>query len=452
MPDDVTLNPGADGAVVATDEISDRHFQKVKTVFGPDGQSQDVEAHHQRALPVGLYVPDSPAIDAFARIRVGTPETLGAFKQVSSVHNPLLFLDDTAGTASVTHQTNRASTFLTVGTDQNDFAMRQTKKHYRYQPGKSLQVILTGVFGAGQVGTRQRLGLFNAENGLFFQLEGTTLSVVVRSFVTGSAVDTAIPQASWNIDVMDGTGPSGKTLDITKGQIFLLDFQWLGLGRVRFGFFIDGCLHYVHETMSANVISSVYMTSPVLPIRYEIENTSNVASSTTLEQVCFGVMSEGGHREIGLGRAASRGVVETSIGTTKKPVLSIRIGSGFVGSQIIDLIMDVASDGAANTWLWEIHINPTIGVGTAASWTPVPDSIVEVDIARDGDVTADGFILDNGIGTNQVRLARANVFDPVEDLVLGHSLAGVPDELVLTVITTGGSNNFIGGLSWKEIA
>jgi hypothetical protein len=202
----------------------------------------------------GLNLPvqfgDSPSIDAFARARFSQPFTLFDSKQIwddpdiaNNAENYPLFWDNqevSGGGTSTAFNVNRASTILGVSLNTAGERVRQTKQRFNYQPGKSQVGIFTCINLGSTSGIAKRVGLFDDANGLFFQSQDGVVSVVVRSFATGVAVDTAIPQSSWNKDKMDGTGASGVTLDFAKSQIPFVDFEWLGVGRVRFGWFVDG--------------------------------------------------------------------------------------------------------------------------------------------------------------------------------------------------------------------
>lgn len=83
-------------------------------------------------------------------------------------------------------------------------------------------------------------------------------------------VDTRIPQSEWNIDKMDGTGPSGYNMDLAKMQMFYIDYSWYGAGSIRWGVrATDGNVQYVHKLVNNNVNQEAYMRSGNLPGRYE---------------------------------------------------------------------------------------------------------------------------------------------------------------------------------------
>ncbi len=80
-------------------------------------------------------------------------------------------------------------------------------------------------------------------------------------------------QTEWNLDKMDGTGPSGYKLDISKMQMAYIDYTWYGAGHIRYGFRGPmGDIVYVHKVANNNVNTSAYMRSGNLPARFEVFN------------------------------------------------------------------------------------------------------------------------------------------------------------------------------------
>ena len=148
--------------------------------------------------------------------------------------------------------------------------------------------------------------------------------------VTGAVVDTPAPQSTWLYDKLDGTGPSGITLDLTQAQIFWTDIEWLGVGSVRCGFVINGQLIHCHSFHHANLLSSTYITTASLPLRYEIKNTGAVSGGSTLKQICSSVISEGGYELRGdqksVGTAVNSPKALTTAGTYY-PAVSLQLKS-----------------------------------------------------------------------------------------------------------------------------
>jgi hypothetical protein len=241
----------------------------------------------------------------------------------------------TIGTGSnVSHNRNTASVILQAGAASGDGAIRQSHRYLPYVPGKSQQIQMTFVWGAAVANVRRRSGYFNGDNGLFIEQDIDAVRLVRRTNVTGTPTDTSIDQADWNLDTLDGNGPSRQTLDFTKIQLFYIDFQWLGAGRVRFGFDFGGHVTYCHEIDASNVFSGPYISTPSLPVKHEITNTGATAGVNTLTEICAAVVSEGGETLSGLGFTISNGIAPRSIvATSMQPVLAIRLKSTFGGGE-----------------------------------------------------------------------------------------------------------------------
>lgn len=392
--------------------------------------------------------------DAFGRVRVSEPQTLFDSKQIADKQP--LFWDDQlisgAGGAS-TYNTNQASTTLSVSNLTAGVRARQTFRSFNYQPGKSQLLFLTGVLGAGAAGITRRIGQFNAQNGLFFELAGSTLSVVRRTFTSGSAVDNVITQANWNLDKLNGSGPSGITIDVTKTQIFVIDYEWLGVGTVRFGFVLGGDIVYCHEIDNSNTLTLVYMSSPNLPLRYEIRNDGTGAAASIVH-ICTTVISEGGAQSTGIDLSVNRGdtALHTNNDANFYPLIAIRLQSNYLFATVVPSSISVMTTSSA-AYLWQLLLNPTI-TGTALSFTPVPNSACEAATGATGATTVSGgTVLASGYDQSTNPSATSTVIAFSRDLALGASIAGVSDVLVLAVarITgTGTAEDFFGALGYHE--
>ncbi len=271
---------------------------------------------------------DTPNLDAFGRQRVSSPTLLVDSKRIGST--PDLLMDGTVtGSGAITYAANEACTKLTVGAAAGT-AVRQSKLRAIYQPAKSLLDYQTFVMPAAQANLRARVGYFDTKSGVFLQRNGSTVSLVLRSYTSGAPVDTAVDQASWNIDTLGGNGPSGITLDLTKAQILWVDLEYLGVGRVRAGFVINGQYVWVHEFNHANVITGVYMSNPNLPLRWEIEATAGITGTATMQAICGSIMSEGGYETIGVTHSADSGTTANNIAAgANEEILAVRIQSSF---------------------------------------------------------------------------------------------------------------------------
>jgi hypothetical protein len=406
-------------------------------------------------FPYLEFDPKKGAIDAFGRVRVADPFTL--FTSKYSFSDQGLYWDDSetsgSGTSS-THSSNTASQTLAVSNTTAGVRVRQTKRWLPYQPGKSHLIMMTGVLGAGASGIIKRIGYYNDQNGLFFETDGTTINVVRRTYVTGSAVDNEVAQASWNLDTMDGTGDSGIDIDFDKPQIFLIDFEWLGVGRVRMGFVIDGVIYYCHEYLNANSLSEVYMSTGNLPIRIEIQNDGTGAADS-VKSVCNTVISEGGSEKIGQLRCASRGTtaLTTTSSTDIFPLISLRLKSTHLGAMIIPENFSVLCGTTADYEIMLI-LNPTVAGTDAVSWTDSTDGSFQYDVSRDNTNTlTGGTVIYNELAssTNQSSSQPGRATEP-HTLLLGSYIDGSRDELILAVRNlAAGAEDYYADIAVRDI-
>jgi hypothetical protein len=398
---------------------------------------------NQGPYQVGLY---GGAVDAFGRARMSEPFTL--FDSQNRFAADDQFDTATATGGSTTYQANESTVDLGVTTSSGSEVVRQSYRSMPYQPGKSLQVLATFVMNEGKENLRQRVGYFNTENGVFFQQNGTTKSFVLRTYTGGSASDArTVNQADWNGDKLDGTGDSTLTLDVTKAQIFFADFEWLGVGSVRCGFVINGQFIICHTFNNANDLDKVYMTTAILPVRYEITNTGATATASTMKQICSTVISEGGYQQQVKQQIARRTTALASIGTTLLPLVSIRLKSTKLGAVVLPQLVSVFPTSAGN---YEIQLvkNTTL---TGASWVTSGFNNVEYDITATAMSSGTTVQVDYASATNQAGGASAGDAGYNFDLQLGASLAGVSDIYTIGVRVLSGTGDAIGGLAFIDL-
>lgn len=276
-------------------------------------------------IPGTIEYKDSPNLDAFGRLRVGVPHVEFTSKQLydGDVHS--FETATSGGSSSVAYRTLESSSRLTAGTGATDYAVRQTKKHFVYVPGNSLRIEATFVMIAAPTANCSKLvGYFQGDDGIFLEWTSTAINAVLRTSTSGSPVDETVAQANWNVDKLDGTGKSGVTIDLTKLQILFIDMQWLGGGRARFGFNVNGRLITAHEFKSANVKTLVYMKTPNLPVRWEVVNSAGTSGDNSMDAVCCSVVTEGGEVLTGHGYSVGSGATKVSVGTSRTPILAVR--------------------------------------------------------------------------------------------------------------------------------
>ena len=394
------------------------------------------------------------SVDAFGRIRSSSPLTL--FDSSHRYRDNGLWNTDTATGGTSSFNANQGLIDLSVTTTAGSRVYRETTKVFSYQPGKSLLVMSTFVLSPVKTGLRQRIGYFGADNGLYLELANSTLSFVERSLVTGIVSETRVSQANWNIDKLDGTGPSGYTLDITKAQILWMDIEWLGLGTVRLGFVIDGKFIHCHSFNHANLITSTYITTASLPLRYEIENTATTASSSTLKQICSTVISEGGYELRGAQLAVSVPVtspVTLATAGTYYPILSIRLKTtpNRLDAVVILTALSILGTSSNTIYNWQVIAGGTTSGGT---WVSAgTDSAVEYKIDgggfTGGRILASGYINSTNQSAPTVNILKEALF---ASQLERNTFTNTAYEITLVITASTNSSIAFASLDFEEIS
>ena len=389
-------------------------------------------------------------VDASGRLRVSQPYTIFDSQNRYAIDNQ--FDTSTATGGSTTYLPNESSVRMDVTTSSGSEVVRQSYRCMPYQPGKGLLLLATFVMNTAKTGLRQRVGYFGTQNGVFLQQNDNIVSFVLRSYISGSVSDARIvTQDNWNGDKLDGTGDSGLTLNLTKAQILWMDFEWLGVGSVRCGFIIDGQYIVCHTFENANDITSVYMTTAILPVRYEITNTAATASASSLKQICSSVVSEGGYEQTSIEHVARRTTTKTSIGTTFLPLVSIRLASTALNAVVLPVKFNVMPTSTGDDF--EVVLAKNCTGLTSASWAAVAsDANVEMDTSATAMTL--GTIVDIQY-VNSTKQSSGTINQPAGynwDLQLGSSLTGTSDIYTLGIrVLSGSSGAAIGSLTFYDL-
>ena len=256
-----------------------------------------------------------------------------------------------------------------------------------------------------------------------------------------------VNQADWNGDKLDGNGASGITLDTSKAQILFMDFEWLGVGSVRCGFVINGEFIVCHTFHNANDQTSVYMTTAILPVRYEIEATGTMAVGATMKQICSSVVSEGGYQQGAAQSIARRTTALASISTTFVPLVTIRLASDSLGAVVLPQEIQVFPTTAGD---YEIALikNATL---TGASYNTSDFAHVDYDVTATA-MTGGTIVQQTYVGgDNKGNVTAVSPSGYNFDLQLGVSLAGTSDTYTLAIRTLSGTGDAIGSLSFIDL-
>jgi hypothetical protein len=425
---------------------------KNKTYSVPETISNLLNASNN-ASPVEVTLPAVQS-DAFGRLRVSNPFTLFDSSHRFDDNDLWSTLTATGGTTSF--NANQGLIDVSVTASSGSSVTRETIKVFSYQPGKSLLVMNTFVMSSPKTGLTQRIGYYGASNGFYLEQAGSAVAFVERSIVTGSLVNTPVLQADWNGDTLDGTGPSGYTLDLTKAQIYWMDVEWLGVGSVRMGFIINGQFITCHTFNHANLITSTYITSASLPLRYEIFNTAATSGASTLKQICSTVISEGGYELRGAQQAISTPITTArtfAVAGTYYPIVSIRLQSTRLDAIVIATAISFLGTGNGKNYQWRI-VNGAITTG--GSWLNAPgDSSVEYNLtgssATGGRILASGFVNSSNQGSPSLNILKEALF---ANQLERNALTGVAFELTFEVAvgTTSGGESAFASIDWEEIS
>jgi len=388
-------------------------------------------------------------LDAFGRLRVSNPETIFDSDNVLSKNN--LFSESTANGGTVTYTQNKSTVNLNVTEASGSKTIRQSKRVMHYEPGKSLLLFNTFVMNTPTANLKQKVGLFDANNGVFFMVDGTTYKIVRRTYTSGAAVDTEISQSNWNGDKLDGTGPSGFTLYPDKSNILYQDFEWLGVGAARVGFIINGQFIVCHTFYNANNLTTVYMQTANLPIRYEIERAETLTAGTyTLQQICSTCIAEGGYPPEGteniIGTSQINSGVNLTTANTYYNIATIRIKANRPYAVIIPSGADILNISNSD-FEWGLFVNAT--PSSAFSYTSFDDNIeydlTTVDLTATGTRISGGYL---GGKTAPIAIGDGGFAFPYQ---IGQSISGTSDTLTLGV-RCGSANGDVSGLiKWFDL-
>lgn len=403
---------------------------------------------------VGIKAQVSPSIDAFARWRVSNPTTLFDSKQLFD-KAPLFWNDSLESGAGITapHSVDKAATTITSTLNTAGKFTRQTFMRFNYQPGKSMQIIMTGILdnSGGGTGVQRRIGFFDDENGIFIEDDEGTIKLVIRSKASGAVVDTKVSQANWD-DPVDGTGPSGQTVDWTKLQLFFFDFEWLGTGPVRFNLVLNGELFTIHTVNHENLNTTVYMSTPNLPLRFQMITTDSSPASS-LVHLCSSVTSEGGKDNNGVLRYKStQGAhVDVAVENTIYAIVGIRLKSTHLDASVNIVDISLAEHQGTKEYEWILIFNPT--VASTFAYADQANSAVQAATGATANTVTNGTVITGGFASSAQK-GGTSVAEAVENaLRLGSNIAGTVDEVVLCVRPVGGTSNLDieGSITWREL-
>jgi hypothetical protein len=427
-------------------------------------------------------------LDSFERLRVSEPRVVFEQNFGAVLTSSLTTLWESTATASGTQAltTNLYGLELNTLTTATSGYWIQAYNHIRYAPGVSTIFRATFNFNDLITNVRQRIGMFTdqgtypstAGDGLYLEADGSTVSVVRRSMTVGGAgAEERITQVNWNLNKMQGGGDIADptqnivTLDWTKMQHLVVEFQWLGAGTIRFGFETGSAgTVWVHEIVSVNALSTTWSRTGSLPVRAEIVSNGVLAQAGKFTIVNCTVIQEGdvaeyrGWRYFN-GNSGATLKVGGVTANTLYPILSLRAASTndlAKRARIVPTSLSITVAVAATTstaLTVALLMLPTPNTGATFGVTPA-GSVTTVDQAATAGTAVTGtpiwgVIIPNVIGTYTFDLTGMK--DNIN--VIGYNAAGTvaitgPSVLALAagpLQTAGVGASIAASINWKEL-
>lgn len=401
-----------------------------------------------------LITYESEVVDLAGRISTSEPYNIFESKMVND-KQPLYWDEVVNGTATSTHNLGEASVSMAV-LASGDYVIRQTKMRFGYQASKVQEVFLTGVPTEPVANTEMKYGYFNTStvspytadaDGIYFGHDGTDKYVAISRDGTEH---TKKIQTEWNLDTMNGSGPSGKTFNWDENQLLYIQFLWLGIDTVRWGCKIDGELIWFHQENMENGgnasfgSTGAYMATPNHSLRMEVRSTGG---TITAKQICGAVNSLGGVEPAGVTRAVDNGITSVTCGTALEGILFFRVNANRPCTPLdLSFFSILNSSNNASNYRWAIVLNPTIG-GTAPTFTQEANSAIDSAVGNGGNNLTGGTILESGYASGDV----PSLSIPSGLLIrVGIDIDGTQDVFALAIQTFSGTDSFVGSLNILE--
>jgi hypothetical protein len=311
-----------------------------------------------------------------------------------------------------------------VTTASGDRALLQSQARPRAAAGRGRATVIVGHTSGTSTGQVKRWGAFTDDDGYFFQLDGETLSIVRRTKVSGSVVETEIANAQWNVD--------SNTIEPTKTHVWEIREAWPNSDA---RFFVDG-VHVHTVSTDASITGPAYVTAR-LPVAVEAENESAVAAAGYFTALACAALVEAAPLPTrSFGAHGTQGTVSTSA----IAILSLRPKETFGGvANLAELKATRLTVAASGDCLVQVVAGGTVSSGSWAE--PDAESLAQVNT---GATLSGGDVVGSFVcGTSGLSVALSEVVR-----LLGDS---TQDTLTVAVTRLGGSDISVrAALTWEE--
>ena len=361
----------------------------------------------------------------------------------------------TANGGAAAHNTNTNNVDMSVGSTLGSIVIRQTRNTMRYVPGRTSTLTYAVRLQTPVTGIRRRLGLFDENNGFFFEDAGVLnaqglpeYNVVVRSKTSGVVVENRVPRSQWNGDKLDGTGPSGLVASPTAQQMVNFEYEWYGTGQIVVGWTIDGHTHTIHTFNHSNILEGPWCSTPFLPVRLELENLTGVAGTHYMYQGSNSLISEGVPDKLGIAQNITTPITGRTMtsANTFYPILSIRLKTAALKGIVLPTFFQAATVDNTSVF-YKLVRNATL---TGANFQDMPDAnaFTQYDVSATsytgGTDLDSGFVISGGGGTG-IRLDANTVYQ------IGRSSMGtVSDTLTLAIACPNTNKSALAAMTWIE--
>jgi hypothetical protein len=351
------------------------------------------------------------------------------------------------GVGTATHNVSSSNIVMQVGSTAGSKVIRQTKQVMRYIPGRGATLAFAIRLDTPQVGIRRRFGLFDDNNGAYFEDDGGTYSYVLRSSTSGIVTETRVFRDDWNGEKFDGNGYTGVVADPTKQQMISINYEWYGAGIVQFNWLMKNETIHSHTFDNSNTNDKVWCSTPFLPIRVEIENVTGVAGTHYLYQGSNSLIQEGEPEKLGTLVSIANTITGTTMSDadTFYPIVSIRLKSTQLSAVMLLRSLQTATNDNTNVY-WKLIENAT---NTGGTWVnhPDPNSFMQYNITQSattgGTTLLNGFVVGGGA-------ALINIDDKAA-LQIGRSGIGtISDTYTLACASPNANKKALAVLNWIE--
>lgn len=274
------------GLISSFDLVITGNYFKVKYINGIDDQTtfslnifMNTSTNNKQIVKI-----DDSHLDIYNKLRISIQNNV---INISHVHCKNI-LDETeytenSGVSNYDHS-NSCVDMVVTGVGK---IIRQSKQYAQYHSGTTFKILISAIINVSNndSNTVSRLGYFDHVDGIFFEYSNKQMKICYRN----NGTDIYINQTNWNTDSYNGTGTSKLNISFYEMLLYFIDFEWLGVGLIKVGFYYGGimciCHCFVNSSMKFPMISS-----PCLPVRHELISTGGNA---TLRQISAVVNSEG---------------------------------------------------------------------------------------------------------------------------------------------------------------